>query len=696
MYFGVDYYPEHWVYPHAGTEEHPEARWREDVAMMLEAGVNVVRMGEFAWGLYEPQEGVFDFSWMRRMMDLLEEAGIKVVLGTPTAAPPLWLSKKFPQILPVDRDGLLRHEGTRRAVCLNNDIFRDRAGRIVRELAKALGNHPQLIAWQIDNGLGGHATEFSFNEETRHDWIQWLKLKYETLDRLNEMHGNRFWAQMVHDWDHVPMPRRAPTVHNPALVMDWLRFSSDSIVAFARMQAEILKQLTPAIPVTQNLRAMTRDFDHFDMAEAIDFVSVDSDAAIKSRSAENSCYIDMMRSLKKRDIRAPGGADSGFWVMEHKAGNVNWADVNTLVRPGVVRLFSYQWISRGADGLLYFLWRQPRIGSEKFYGGVLTHDGRADGRVYQEFKQIGTEMEKLAPYLKGTRVKADVAILVSPENDWNLRHVPQPTRHFNQRDHVQLFYNALHDRNIPVDFVRATEDLSRYRVVIAPSVQLLAGGEADLLRLYVFNGGTLVGTCNTGLVDEHHMAPDSGFPHDLTDLFGLEVMEFDPLPQGEENHLTFKPTFTATHLHPGRVWCDVIKPGTCEVLATFAKDFYAGSPALTVNHFGSGQAVYVGTVSHQPFYFDLVTYLRQLCDLHPLLKVPEAVEVSAREKDGTRIYFLLNHQNTPVRLNFFKPVHDFLTDRTFTGNHDLPPHGVLILDEAIAHSSETPAPAPAQ
>ncbi|MBM3848050.1 MAG: beta-galactosidase, partial [Verrucomicrobia bacterium] len=391
MYFGVDYYPEHWVYPYAGTPEQPEARWQTDVALMLEAGINVVRMGEFAWGLYEPREGQFDFSWMRRVMDLFGEAGIKVVLGTPTAAPPLWASQAYPQILPIDaRDGRL-HPGTRRAACLNSDKFRELSARIVEELAKTLGKHPQLIAWQIDNGIGGHGTEFSFNEETRQDWIQWLRLKYETLERLNEMHGNRFWSQMVHDWDQIPMPKKSPTVHNPALLMDWMRFSSDSLVSYARMQTDMLKRLTPNIPVTQNLRAMTRNFDHFDMAETLDFVSVDSDATIHSKPAENACYIDIMRSLKKRGIVAPGDQHSGFWVMEQKAGNVNWADVNSLIRPGIVRLFSYQWISRGADGLVYFLWRQPRIGSEKFYGGVLTHDGKSDGRVYQEIKQVGQE-----------------------------------------------------------------------------------------------------------------------------------------------------------------------------------------------------------------------------------------------------------------------------------------------------------------
>ena len=655
---------------------------------MLEAGVNVVRMGEFAWGLYEPTEGRFDFGWMRRIMDLFGEAGIKVVLGTPTAAPPIWASKLYPQILPVNHRGEVLYEGTRRAVCLNSDKFRELSTRIVQELAQSLGSHSQLIAWQVDNGLGGHGSEFSFNEETRQDWIQWLKLKYETLDGLNEMHGNRFWAQMVHDWDHVPMPRRAPTSHNPALLMDWMRFSSDSIVAYARMQTDILRQITPKIPITHNLRAMTRNFDHFDMADTLYFVSVDSDATMRSKSAENACYIDMMRSLKKDNIRCPGGESKGFWVMEQKAGNVNWTEVNTLVRPGVVRLFSYQWISRGADGLVYFTWRQPRIGSEKFYGGVLTHDGKSHGRVYQEIKQIGHELEKLSAVLKGSQVKAEVAIVVSPENDWNMRHLPQPSRHFNQREHVQLFYNAFHDRNIMVDFVRPTEDLSRYKVVVAPSLQLLAGGEADLLKLYVMNGGTLVATCNTGLVDEHHMAPDSGYPHDLTDLFGMEVLEFDPLPPGEENHLAVKTGFTATHLHPARLWCDIIKPGTCQVLATFAKDFYAGSPALTVNTFGNGRAIYVATVSTLGFYYDLVGYLRQLCGIHPVLKVPENIEVSAREKDGTRIYFLLNHQSSAIRLNFYKPVHDFLTDRTITGHFDLPSHGVLVLDESIASQPE--------
>jgi beta-galactosidase len=249
-----------------------------------------------------------------------------------------------------------------------------------------------------------------------------------------------------------------------------------------------------------------------------------------------------------------------------------------------------------------------------------------------------------------------------------------------------LFYGALHHLNVPVDFARPTEDLSKYKLVIAPSLHLLAGGEADRLKLYVQNGGTLVSTFNTGLVDEHHIAPDTGYPHDLIDLFGMEVIEFDPLPLGEENHLTLKGAFPTSHLHPARIWCDIIEPGECQVLAVYSKDFYAGSPAMTMNTFGLGRAIYVGTQSHQYFYYDLITWLRQTCGLHPLLKVPEQVEVSMRQKDDTKVFFLLNHQNSPVRIQFYKPMHDFLTARTFTGNYDLPPHGVLVLDE---HEEET-------
>lgn len=680
MFFGVDYYPEQWVFPYGGAAEDPEGAWERDAELMAKAGVNVVRFGEQCWGLCEPHEGKYDFLWLRRVMDVMEAHSIKVVLGTPTGAPPTWLARKYPGILPIDEQGLVKHEGTRRAVCFNNDVYWNASKRLVENMAQALGDHPQLIAWQIDSGLGGHQTEWSFNEDSRLEWQNWLKLKYKTVERLNERLGLCYLGQVVSSFDDVPMPMTAPAPHNPALVLDWHRFCSDAIVAFVRMQADTLHKLCPDHPVTVNLRALHRKFDHFDMADAVDFVSVESNAVIKAKSAELACDIDILRSLKKSDIKTPDG-DCGFWVIEQKAGQVNWQDVNSLVRPGIIRLFTYQLISRGACGVLYYRWRQPRIGNEKFYGAVLAHHLQGNDRVFKEISQVGEELKLLAPALKDTKVKADVCILYTHDNDWTLQMPNQPNKFFNLREHIQLIYNALHDRNIAVDFARPTEDLSQYKIVFAPSLHLLAAGEADRLKLYVQNGGTLVGTFNTGLANEHSMAPDTGYPNDMTDLFGLEVLEFDPIPPGEENHLTFKGAFPTSHVHPAKLWCDVIESKGCQVLATYARDFYAGRPAMTMNTFGLGRAVYLGTMSHQHFYNDLIVWLRQMCGLQTLLKVPENVEVSMRQKEGVRIFFLINHQNSPVRVQFYKPMHDFLTGSTFSGNYDIPPHGVLVLDE---------------
>ncbi|MGH7976558.1 MAG: beta-galactosidase, partial [Limisphaerales bacterium] len=582
MYFGVDYYPEQWVFPYGGTAENPEAAWESDAILMARAGFNVVRIGEFSWGICEPEEGKYDFLWLRRVMDVLGAHGIKVVLGTPTAAPPIWLARKHPEILPLDEHGSTKREGTRRAVCLASDAFWDYSKRIVTAMAEALGDHPQLIAWQIDNSIGGNDTEFSFNEDTREEWHLWLQAKYKTVERLNDLLGLRYWGQTVTSWDQVPMPMYAPGMHNPALLLDWHRFSSDTMVQFVRMQAELLRELCPEHPVTVTMRAFLRKFDHFDMADAVDFVSIESNVVMKGKAAELACDIDMLRSLKKSDIKTPDG-DCGFWAMEQKAGQVNWQDVNPLVRPGLIRLFTYQVISRGASGILYFRWRQPRIGCEKLYGAVLPHHLEGNDRILKEISQVGEELKLLAPAIKDTKVTAEVCILYTHDNDWILKQPMQPNKFFNLREHIQLIYNALHDRNIPVDFARPTEDLSKYKIVFAPSLHLLAAGEADRLKLYVQNGGTLVATFNTGLVNEYSIAPDTGYPHDMTDLFGLEVLEFDPLPPGEENHLTFKGVFATSHMHPAKLWCDIIEPKGCQILATYAKDFYAGRPAITMN-----------------------------------------------------------------------------------------------------------------
>ena len=467
MYFGVDYYPEHWVHPYGGTAENPEGEWEQDAELMVKAGINVVRIGEFTWGICEPEEGKYEFTWLRRVMDIMGKHNIKVILGTPTAAPPIWLAKKHPEILPLDENGVVKHEGTRRAICLSSDVFWDYSKRIVNAMISAVGDHPQLIAWQIDNSIGGNDSEFSFNEATRNEWHHWLEAKYENIERLNQMLGLRFWGQTVTSWDQVPMPMRTAAPHNPALLLDWNRFSSDTMVQFVRMQADILRERCPKHPVTVTMRAFLRKYDHFDMAEVVDFVSVESNVVVRAKTSELACDVDMLRSLKKTGVKTPDG-DCGFWAMEQKVGQVNWMDVNGLLRPGLVRLFAYQIVSRGASGIVFFRWRQPRIGCEKFFGAVLPHHLRLNHRAYKDICQIGEELKLLAPVIKDTHVEAEVCILYSHENDWTLDQPMQPNKFFSLREHIQLIYNALHERNIQVDFARPSEDLSKYKLVFAP------------------------------------------------------------------------------------------------------------------------------------------------------------------------------------------------------------------------------------
>ena len=354
MYFGVDYYPEQWVFPYGGTAENPEGAWERDAELMAKAGFNVVRIGEFTWGLCEPEDGKYDFSWLRRVMDIMGEHDIQVVLGTPTAAPPIWLARQHPEILPVDERGLVKHEGTRRAVCLNSDVYWNYSKRIVENMARELGDHPQLIAWQIDNGLGGHFTEASFNEDTRRDWAGWLEAKYETIERLNERLGLRHWGQIVSAWNRsADAHGRADRCTIPRSSSPGAVFAATPSCNSSRCRPTSCAKSRPTIPVTTNLRALRHRFDHFDLAEALDFVSIESTAAIKAKPADIACEIDMLRSLKKSGIRTPDG-DTGFWVMEQKAGNVSWQDVNSLVRPGVLRMFTYQLDFARRDGRAVF------------------------------------------------------------------------------------------------------------------------------------------------------------------------------------------------------------------------------------------------------------------------------------------------------------------------------------------------------
>ncbi len=681
MEIGVCYHPELWVYPFGGTTQEPEARWIEDAKLMADAGVTVARIAENCWGLCEPADGKFNFAWLKRVMDILADHGIKTVLATPTSSPPLWLLEKHPEILPVDQNGLRCYPGGYKTACLNSDIYWEYCRRLVREMAMALGNHPNLLAWQIDNNPGEHCSNMSFNEDTKRDWAFWLEAKYETLEKLNNLLGLRWWGQIVQEWKQVPPPMRTVACHNTALELEWTRFCSDTVVQFVKMLIETIRQITPNVPTTVNLGHLSTRIDHFDLAETVEFISgcVTLDNSIPS--PEIALQLDRLRSLKQETGKCPDGSP-GFWIMGQPVSIPTTSAIHNLPKPGLLRCLAYQCVARGANAVVFIPWRQPRIGPEKFAGGILPHHVRRENRLYRELAQLGEEFKLISAAIKDTVVRAPVAILYTYDNQWATelamrRHLPPVALH----PHIRLFYDALYEKNITADFIRPLDNLSKYRLIIAPSLHLLSGAEADAIKLYVQNGGVVIGTCNTGLVNEHHIAPDQGYPLELTDLFGLEVLEFDVLSPEEENHLIFKGGFPASQMHPAKYWCDIIEPKDCEIIATFASSFYAGRPAITINSFGMGKAIYIGTVSHRPFYVDLVRWLRELCDLQPPIKVPNQVEVTLRESGEKRVYVLINKSDSPAKIHFLKRMEDLITGAVIAGQYDLSARGILVVKE---------------
>ncbi|HUX77658.1 MAG TPA: beta-galactosidase, partial [Anaerolineae bacterium] len=395
FHFGVDYFPEHW----------PEDRWPEDARLMAEAGFNVVRLAEFAWAKMEPQEEQYDFDWLDRAIAILASHDIRVVLGTPTASPPPWLMAQSPEFFRVREDGRRVTFGNRREYCPNNPVYHEYTRRIVTHMAKHYANHPAVIGWQIDNELGGRC----YCPICARAFQEWLRDRYGSLDALNQRWGTIFWSHTYTDWDQVPLPLTTGGSPNPGLALDFLRFSSDSYVAVQQMQVEILRDKCPAHFVTHNFMGFGYDqIDYFDMARDLDFVAWDNyprgfwdmRADVDPSQAALSC--DTMRGLKRQNV----------WVMEQQAGPSGWETVSTAPRPGELRLWAYQSIAHGADGIVFFRWRTARFGTEEYWHGLLDHHGRP-GRRYEEIKRMGGEIKKAGEQLHGSTVKPSVAMILS-------------------------------------------------------------------------------------------------------------------------------------------------------------------------------------------------------------------------------------------------------------------------------------------
>lgn len=654
LWHGGDYNPEQW----------PREVWAEDFRLMQQAGVTAATVGVFSWVSLQPAEDRFTFDWLDEIIDGLHTHGIKVILATPSAAQPAWMSQAYPDVLRSDENGLRRQHGQRTNYCPNSPNYRRLSANMARKLAERYGQHPAVILWHVSNEYAGAC----YCDTCAARFREWLQARYGTLDELNARWWTRFWSHTYTDWTQIMPPRKNAEILTHGLNVDYFRFMNESQLDCYRNERDVLRTITPNIPITTNLMGAYKPLDYRRWAQEMDVVSWDCYPNPNHAPSDIAFLHDLMRGVKD---------GQPFLLMEQTPSSQNWQEINALKRPGVLRLWSYLAVAHGADSVLYFQWRRGRGGCEKLHGAVIEHAGRSDTRVFREVSQLGAELQALGDTVIGASVDARVGIMFDWDNWHALDDAIGPVREKRYLETVRKHYRALFEKRVAVDIVFPDSDLSRYSLVIAPMLYMVKAGMVENIEAFVQNGGTFVTTYLSGLVDETDLAFENGYPGPLSRVLGIWVEEIDALYADQTNSIVMADgsgEYSCRHI------ADLLHAETAEVLATFGSDFYAGMPALTRNSFGKGLAYYIAS-DPDPLLLDrLYGELLQQHGIAAPFAAPAGVEIAVRTKNDQPIFFLLNHQASEATVDIGDAVRlDLLTGEQVSGIVTLGGYGVRIL-----------------
>jgi beta-galactosidase len=658
IWHGGDYNPEQW----------PRAIWDEDIQLMQECDYTIATLGVFSWVSLQPEEARFTFEWLDAILEKLAAAGRVVCLATPSAAQPAWMSQRYPDVLRSDAQGQRRHHGWRVNYCPTSPNYRRLASQMARKLAERYHDHPALVAWHVSNEYGGAC----YCDTCAAAFREWLKQRYVNIDELNQKWWTTFWSHTYTDWSQIEPPYANGEGSIHALTLDYRRFQSEMMLECYKLERDAIRAFSPGVPITTNMMGTYPELDYRAWAKEVDVISWDCYPGPFAHPSEIAFLHDLNRGLRD---------GQPFMLMEQTPSSQNWQEYNALKRSGVLRLWSYLALAHGADSVMYFQWRRSRGECEKMHGAIIEHSGRSDTRVFREVQQLGAELLRLQDRTLGAVTPAQVALLFDWDNWWAMDASIGPVRDKRYVSTVRQHYAACWKRNIPVDIVFSDSDFSRYRILVAPLLYMLKPGVAERIAEFVRQGGTFVTTYFSGIVDEHDLAFENGYPGPLSEVLGIWNEELDALYPDQQNSIVWTDSgasYTCSHL------CALIHCAGATALATYGSDFYAGTPVLTRNSFGAGQAYYLGSEGEPRFLDDFYARLLLEQQIQPLFSTPEGIEVTCRQTERETLLFVLNHLATPAQVTLpeNKHYHDLLNDQEITGQLELAGYGVALLAEA--------------